>query len=102
MWGNQDDDNNNGIFRHRPLRWSSNGYEIRDRVRQMVTIIRAVDRHIAEQIVLNTQFKKAVMEMRAKYKQDEPSPFPHSPAAIIEGAVHDCGAAKENKQRKQR
>jgi hypothetical protein len=72
MWGNHDDDNNNGIFRHKPLRWSSNGYEIRDRVRQMVADLRAFDRHIAEQTVLNnTQCKKAVMEMRTKYKRDE-------------------------------
>jgi hypothetical protein len=71
MWGNHDDDDSYGVSRHKPLRWSSDGYEIRDRVRQMSADLRAFDRHIAEQTVLNTQYKKAVAEMRAKYKRDE-------------------------------
>jgi hypothetical protein len=71
MWGSDDDENNYGVSRHKPLRWSSDGYEIRDRVRQMSADLRAFDRHIAEQTVLNTQYKKEVAEMRAKYKRDE-------------------------------
>ena len=71
MWGNHDGENNYGISSHKQLRWSGDGYEIRDRVRQMSADLRAFDRHIAEQTVLNTQYKKEVKEMSIKFKRDE-------------------------------
>ena len=39
MWGNHNDE----YSRHKPLRWSSDGYEIRDQVRQMSADLRAFD-----------------------------------------------------------
>ena len=69
MWGHGDEEF--GYPRHKALRWIEKGVNIRDRVNQMEADLRAFDRHIAQQTIMNADYKRAVMAMKAQYKKDK-------------------------------